>query len=403
MQAKDIISQLPFRDDYDFFGRKVSLFSDDGDLLSFFRNRCGRFGTKNEGWDDCFFLVKSKSLTGTSFLGTEKDTIPVRSGKVLAGLAAAKILNDTFRKIPDFLFFHGAAVSKDGEGALLLGDSCVGKTTLVLEMLKRGYSFLSDDVCAVQKTSQGKKINSRVFPFPKGLGIRDNTLKLLKIDRTANFRKSYYPDGREKRLIDVCDLVPDCISSDVSVNAVFFLERESSKGGKEGGECDVGFKTFHMVLAKEEKSFFEFLKGLDGVSSVASFKRKDFWKLELTLPSKVLMGKISKFCYENNIMVVDSWVFSDKLPLDKALNLEGFNVAPKICSIPQSEGLINMLQYFWGSMASHYLYREDGGGMMNVIRDLIDLSASVSFYKLSVGKLEETADILCDVSKKIMP
>lgn len=41
---------------------------------------------------------------------------------------------------------HGAAVSSDGSGLLFVGSGHVGKTTFALEMVRRGWSYLGDDL-----------------------------------------------------------------------------------------------------------------------------------------------------------------------------------------------------------------------------------------------------------------
>lgn len=46
--------------------------------------------------------------------------------------------------------FHASAVVRDGEAVALLGPSRSGKTSLALELCRRGASFLADDVLALE-------------------------------------------------------------------------------------------------------------------------------------------------------------------------------------------------------------------------------------------------------------
>lgn len=63
--------------------------------------------------------------------------------------------------------FHAAAVTKR-EGALLLpGPSGAGKSSITLELLRLGWSYLSDDFAPIDRG------NGRIIPFPKALGIKD--------------------------------------------------------------------------------------------------------------------------------------------------------------------------------------------------------------------------------------
>jgi HPr kinase/phosphorylase len=63
-----------------------------------------------------------------------------------------------------------------GQGILIMGDSGVGKSESVLELVSRGHFFISDDVTRIQRDAVGKLIGSAVplsrnFMEIRGLGI----------------------------------------------------------------------------------------------------------------------------------------------------------------------------------------------------------------------------------------
>lgn len=62
---------------------------------------------------------------------------------------------------------HAAVLVRDGSALLLVGKSGTGKTTLALELVGRGWDYLSDDLAAIDRSSR------RVRPFPKPLKIED--------------------------------------------------------------------------------------------------------------------------------------------------------------------------------------------------------------------------------------
>jgi hypothetical protein len=77
--------------------------------------------------------------------------------------AYQKILERLIGEFADFLVFHAAVVAEDGEALIIAGLPGSGKTTLVIELLKRGFTFYSDDFCPIhQKTGL-------VHPFPRSL------------------------------------------------------------------------------------------------------------------------------------------------------------------------------------------------------------------------------------------
>jgi hypothetical protein len=65
-------------------------------------------------------------------------------------------------------FLHGSAVFKD-LGLLFFGPSNVGKSTIALEMVKRGWEFLGDDLVIVDQ-------NRRLLPYPKPVKLEGQTI-----------------------------------------------------------------------------------------------------------------------------------------------------------------------------------------------------------------------------------
>lgn len=393
---KDIVSELPYHDTYDFFGRKIALVSDNVSLLSYFENRFSRFksaesrsGAFNQDCvHDYFVMASEKRFIGSGFLGSRQGIIPISSDKVLSGLAAAKILNDVLGSIPGFIFFHGAGISYKGNGFLMLGDSYVGKTTLALKMLTRGCSFFSDDVCAARLAPTGKEDSPMILPFPKGLGIRENTLEMLGVEKKTDFKVSYYPDGREKLLLDVCDIIPDSIAGAAPVKAIFFMVRKSL-AGNDADNSPV--KRMCMVLGKKDKDFLFFLKSLNGVSDIQEFVRGEFWGVHFDVENGVV-NKVNKFCYEEELLVIDSWIRGTRFA--KIGSSENFDVSPSIYPVSKVNGMMNLLQHFWGGLAGRYVYGEREGGMVKLLKTLRDFSLPITFYRLEVGRLSETADLL---------
>lgn len=62
---------------------------------------------------------------------------------------------------------HAAAVARRGRALLLPGTGGAGKSSITLELLRLGWSYLSDDLAPILRH------NGRIIPFPKALGIKD--------------------------------------------------------------------------------------------------------------------------------------------------------------------------------------------------------------------------------------
>jgi hypothetical protein len=85
-------------------------------------------------------------------------------------LIAHLAVNRLIQAQREMMFFHAASLSIGGEGVLLLGDKCAGKTTTAMFLAARGHGLLSDEVGAVDSRS------NQLVPFRRTLSIRPGPL-----------------------------------------------------------------------------------------------------------------------------------------------------------------------------------------------------------------------------------
>jgi len=99
---------------------------------------------------------------------------PVGAGADDADLLAALVgrLNRVaFHVDPSRLHLHAAAVEADGVGVLLAGASGSGKSTVTVELLRRGAAYLSDECVTVLPGS------CTVFAYPKPITLKAGSLE----------------------------------------------------------------------------------------------------------------------------------------------------------------------------------------------------------------------------------
>ena len=86
---------------------------------------------------------------------------------------------------PDKTFLHAGAVSKDGNAFIFAGAGNVGKTSIVLNLLKEGYEYLSDDWLLIG--------GDKVYSLPKPIHVFDYNLKNKKIAISViGLKRLYY-------------------------------------------------------------------------------------------------------------------------------------------------------------------------------------------------------------------
>lgn len=77
-----------------------------------------------------------------------------------------------------YAIIHGACITKEDNGIMIVGDIGSGKTTLLMKFLKEGYTYIANDRLALKK--EGNRIIVCGIPF--SMGIRTENAKDIDIN-----------------------------------------------------------------------------------------------------------------------------------------------------------------------------------------------------------------------------
>lgn len=92
------------------------------------------------------FLVRFAERTSTFVFGSRFDE----------HLLTSRLLSLLREKLYRRFFVQGALVNVRGRGVLITGESGAGKTTLALELARRGHTWIADDAVEIEKHSSGR-------------------------------------------------------------------------------------------------------------------------------------------------------------------------------------------------------------------------------------------------------
>lgn len=156
--------------------------------------------------------------------------------------------------------FHASAVVRDGEAIAFLGPSRAGKTSLALELCRRGARFLADDVLAVEPRAQ----RLLAHPGTAVAGVdRSPDEEERKADRFS--RNDVLAVNDREQLVRMQDA-----SDPAPLAALFFLDRRADGPERPAFEPAADARlllaaTFNFVLASPER-----LRGLLEVCALAA-------------------------------------------------------------------------------------------------------------------------------------
>jgi hypothetical protein len=109
---------------------------------------------------------------------------------------------------------HAGAVGTDAGGVLLAGKGGAGKSATALNCLKAGFSYLSDDYCAVSVDPE-----PRVYSlYNSGKLDRDGLSRLSLLENST--AENIYTDNQEKRLFFLSRIFPERIVETLPLRAV---------------------------------------------------------------------------------------------------------------------------------------------------------------------------------------
>ena len=113
---------------------------------------------------------------------------------------------------------HAGAVESDGGATLLSGRSGAGKTTLVLNLLQRGFRLLSDELAIVEPSTQ------RILPYRRSLHIRPGTPELIPALRLVERPSPMLVNGAWTLTPAMLEeALPDCLAPPARLTSVLLL------------------------------------------------------------------------------------------------------------------------------------------------------------------------------------
>lgn len=104
--------------------------------------------------------------------------VPLLQAKEHTSVATSSLVEYLGTELAERETRHGVLVEVSGEGILIIGDSGVGKSESVIELLKRGHRLVADDAVEIRRTAHNTVVGSapdniRHFIELRGVGIVD--------------------------------------------------------------------------------------------------------------------------------------------------------------------------------------------------------------------------------------
>lgn len=296
---------------------------------------------------------------------------PLQDHQRLDGYTYGRLLRAVHDGIRSHFLFHAGAVAHNGQGVILVADSMHGKTTLVLELVRRGFQFLSDEIAAISRT------DGRVYPYPRRLSIRPGTLALMGLtpnEQAIRWFGNWAVDAEEIR--------PGAMGAHVPVHHLVFL-----KGENQGGQSGEESPALVVVVDRLTDAFLARVRALDAVEDVEVGESNSFPSLHLAVARQMaVLPAVEALCREEGIYVMDY--------RRRHLHQPIFASAARLEPLSRSQGLLELLRNLQSEYSSDLRRDEFGGDATSLFMSVAGLLDQVQCHRLGVGPLNQNADLV---------
>ena len=161
----------------------------------------------------------------------EKYEVPILRANQETSFVMSSLVSFLNVELAERVTLHGVLVEVSGEGVLIMGESGVGKSETVVELIKRGNRLVADDAVEVRRVSQKTLVGSapeniRHFMELRGIGIIDarrvfgmGAVKMTeRIDLVINLEP--WDDTKAYERMGLADETMDILGLDVPMYTV---------------------------------------------------------------------------------------------------------------------------------------------------------------------------------------
>jgi hypothetical protein len=376
--AKSTTQQLKLR----FFDLDAVIQSDSAPYLDLFAHMYRRFPPSAaplpaQKLAEFTVLTNPENQWDYPVMILDGEVWPLRDPRLLDGYTYESVLNAIVASVRSHFLIHAGVVSWNDRGIILPADSTHGKTTLVLELVRRGFKFLSDEMAALGRA------DGRVHPFPRSLRIRPGTLELAGFPRAAHG----VPEWLGKLLLDIEEIQPGSVGQAVSLDHVVILRDPAEVEEENPGHAE---QELCVLVDHLDDALLAAVRQIDGVANVRPDVDRGYPALRLRTRGRSRMSvlpRIEALCQAQRVLALDV--------VKRAEGHPTFAAPARLEAIPRSRAVMELLRRFQGGHKSALLQEEFSGSSTRLFLELATLVGQAKCHQLFVGPLHEMADLVC--------
>jgi len=343
-----------------------------------------------------YYVIDEPKIWEKPFIWTKERIYPCPVTHLLPSYAYSIITNSIVASIQSHLIFHAAALSWQDQGIMILGVSGQGKSTLTLELIRRGFHFLTDDMTCINR--QNRCISS----VHRALSLRRSAVELFKdffhqVDTNSGGENL----GGRKIWLNLVDIPEAKIAKPCRLRFLLCLSyqpagsspRQESFVDEEGSRLEdlstEDKKFFYFSIDQFEERMINEVRALPGVEKCSLYAETPFPTFRLIgRRGHFLLPAIEELCQKYRVALVNI-ARDGQAAVDYSQN-------PCLERISKSTAIRELVRSFRGGWRSPVL-REANSGVASMLLELGQIIKGVDCYRIIPGRLEKMADLIFDL------
>ena len=357
---------------FSFFNYTVAIATDSKTMLSVFEEMYAQFVTPDNGRAglDCCIIQGTPNKNNSS-VTINNELFSITDTNSLFFYAELLIFRALYKYIDEYFILHAGVISRDGKGFIVTGPSSFGKTTLVMELVSRGYKFLSDEYCSIRLK------DFFVEPFPRSLGVKKGSPFYSALDRT----KCFYHKNEKKLSIGCDKIYPDCIGQSCKPACLIILT--NSLNNREAADKQI----FALSLLKDDRNLIDKICKNKSIQLLDKSLDDNFFFYRFSLaPESSVAKTIQDLCIGHEDNILSQSVIVDDRP--------DFNSTPTVKAMSKFTASLEVLKNLLNRSPEGNLYKRFKKQNAFMLNTMVGFINNLDCYELQPGTLKETADVI---------
>ncbi len=317
---------------------------------------------------------------GEPVLVIDGEKQPLPQWPLWEGDACDRAVGAALSRVRSHWLVHAAAVACGERGILLVADANHGKTTLALELARRGLGFLGDDFVALGRADR------RLYAFPKSLRLWPQTLRQFGFDDMAE--QAFY--WAYKYQIDIETLYPHRLATPVPLTDIILLRdpAEAIEGQNDGLDHNLD-----LLPERYDDDLLDAVRRLDGVRHARAICCSERTGIRVrTRDRERTTAAVQALCQERGMRLLG---FAERFEI-----MPDFSGPASLSSLSGRAAVFAIWQRLRGGVGLAPGGIEEPGQAARLFLELASTISSARCHELRLGPLADMADLVCSLASE---